>query len=237
MIRTLTVATMCVCAVCASASAVTVGPGGPNYDSINGLLSDFQQSYGQVVGNEVTLTCDGQIITSLTVYGLYYNYVDMTFFKAPIADNFTLRLHDVDVVSGDPEEAFSYELNIGAGIRTDTGEDYSGLTIYQYDFANLNIPIGSGTTLLSIIDDTIEPAVNGYWHWVSANDDDPDDTWWRREDSQPVGEENTFYWTSYSGFLGDRAFSLEVVPEPLTMLAVFAGLAGLGGYIRRRRVA
>lgn len=27
------------------------------------------------------------------------------------------------------------------------------------------------------------------------------------------------------------------VPEPLTMLAVFAGLAGLGGYIRRRRLA
>jgi len=32
-------------------------------------------------------------------------------------------------------------------------------------------------------------------------------------------------------------FDITVIPEPLTMLGVFAGVAGLGGYIRKRRMA
>lgn len=208
----------------ATALATIVGPGAPNYDSINAVLSDFQQSYGQVVGDEFTLSSSGQI-TSLTVWGLYYNYKDLTF-TPPVADDFTLRLHQI--VSGDPEEAFYLEESLGAGTRTDTGEAYYGLTIYRYDFDGLNIPVDSGTTLLSVIDNTVEPATNGYWHWVSANDDGMD--WWRREDKQPVGEENTYYWVPGDYYVGDRAFSMNVVPEPVSFavwgLILVTGLFG-----------
>ncbi len=36
---------------------------------------------------------------------------------------------------------------------------------------------------------------------------------------------------------GDMTVSTTVIPEPLTMLGVFAGIAGIGGYIRKRRRA
>ena len=212
-----------------SVSADMIGPGGPNYDSVNGMLSDFQQSYGQVVGNEITIPFDGQV-TSLTVYGLYYNYKDFTF-SPPTADDFTLRFHDI--VAGDPEEDFSYELNIGAGVRSDTGEDLSGLTIYQHDFSGLSVPVSSGTQLLSIINNTEDPSNDGYWHWASANDEGDD--WWRREDNQPTGQEDTFYWTPNESYPGDRAFTLTVVPVPGAVLLGMLGLSVAGVRLRRHR--
>ncbi len=41
-------------------------------------------------------------------------------------------------------------------------------------------------------------------------------------------------WTS-EGF--DGVMTLTPIPEPLTMLGVFAGIAGIGGYLRKRRKA
>ncbi len=211
--------TLAVCIVPATIAGMT-GPGGPNYDSLNGLLSDFQQRYGQVTGDEFTVSSNGRI-TSLTVWGLYYNYSDYT--NAPPAqDDFTLRLHNLDAAD-DPAEAFFYEENIGAGTRVDTGEALFGeLTVYQYTFTGLNIPVGVGAYLLSIIDDTTNPAEDGYWHWVSANDEGT--SWWRREDEQPPGQESTVNWTPTSVYHGDRAFQLNIVPVPG---AVVLGLIGL----------
>jgi len=208
---------------------VTLGTGGPNYDSVNGLLSDFQQSYGQVVGNEITLPFAGRI-TSITVWGLYYNYKNYTN-TPPEADNFTLRFHNI--VGGDPDESVAFEQNLGAGIRTFTGEAFSDLKIYKYEFQNLNIDVAQGTTLLSIINDTDNPQTDGYWHWVSAND--WGNTWWRREKSQPTGQEITFYWTKGSVYDGDRAFELTVVPVPApgAALLAFIGL-GMAGWVKRR---
>jgi len=36
---------------------------------------------------------------------------------------------------------------------------------------------------------------------------------------------------------GEFRVSMTPIPEPMTMLGVFAGLAGLGGYVRKRRMA
>ncbi len=43
--------------------------------------------------------------------------------------------------------------------------------------------------------------------------------------------------TAASGFAEIAGASVAVIPEPLTMLAVFTGIAGLAGYIRRRKLA
>jgi hypothetical protein len=234
-LRTLAVAALCLGALTAGVQANSVGTGEPNYGSVNGLLSDFQQRYGQVVGQQL-VGASGGSIESLTVYGVYYNYSNSVN-NPPTADDFTLRLHQI--VDGDPAEAYYFQQNIGAGVRSDTGEDLTAgsivLDIYQYDFAGLSIPVGSGAPLLSVINDTVNPTVDGYWHWVSANNDGT--SWWRREDEQPAGQEITFFWVEGSEFNGNRAFQAEIVPEPLTMLAVFGGCGALGGYIRRRRSA
>mgnify|MGYP006299546021 CR=1 FL=1 len=211
------------------AAAGLVGPGGPNYDSVNGLLSDFQQSYGQVAGTEISFN-NSATIKSLTVWGLYYNYRDMTF-TPPAEDDFTIRFHEV--VGGDPDESFIYEQNVGAGVRTDTGEGYYDLNIFKYTFDGLNINLSAGDYLLSVIDDTVNPASNGYWHWVSANDTGTD--WWRREDNQPAGEEFTFYWTAGGGFTGDRAFQASAVPVPAAVWLLGSGLMGLIGVRRKMR--
>ena len=43
-------------------------------------------------------------------------------------------------------------------------------------------------------------------------------------------------WVSYgTGNKGN--LDTNVIPEPLTMIALFGGVAGLGGYIRKRRMA
>jgi len=44
-----------------------------------------------------------------------------------------------------------------------------------------------------------------------------------------------YFPATYEGWdVGFRVALVEVIPEPLTMLGVFAGIAGLGGYIRKR---
>ncbi|MDY7009769.1 MAG: PEP-CTERM sorting domain-containing protein, partial [Planctomycetota bacterium] len=42
-------------------------------------------------------------------------------------------------------------------------------------------------------------------------------------------------WTDTGGWEG--TLELTAVPEPLTMLAVFTGIAGLAGYVRKRKMA
>jgi hypothetical protein len=211
-------------------AGMTVGPGGPNYGSLYGILSDHQQSYGQVSAAELNLAATSRI-TSLTVWGVYYNYSNFTN-NPPVLDNFTFRLHNV--TAGDPDESFFYEQNLGAGVRTDTGQLFDGqntpLTVFKYEFTGLDITAPAGLSLMSLIDDTTNPTVDGYWHWVTANDDGT--MWWRREDNQPAGQEDTFFWTSYAG--GDLAYEMTVSPIPTPGAAVL-GVIGLALATRMRR--
>lgn len=214
-------------------AALTLGPGAPpsTDDSVNGVLSDFSQRYGQVVGQEVTFDSAGYI-SDVSVWGLYYNYHDLTF-TAPTADDFTLRIHDI--AGSDPDEAYLTEVSLGAGTRTDIGTTLYGLNIFRYDFTGLHIDVSAlDLALVSIINETTNSDTDGYWHWVTAEANNYDD-WWRREDLQPAGQEDTFYWTPGvdSGYPGSRALSLTYNPVP-TPSAILLGLLG-GAMIGLRR--
>ncbi len=214
-----------------ASATVIIGNGAP--DLRNGVLSDFQQSYGQVVGDDFTLSLQSTI-TGLEFWGLYYNYSNWTN-NPPNPDDFTIRFHEFD--NGDPLEAYLLGIHLGAPDAIESTGDTlnccTELDIYKYTYDGLSIDLDAGTYLLSVIDDTVEPDVNGYWHWVSANDSGP--TWWRREDSQPVGQESTVNWVEGSIFQGDRAFNMtiEPVPEPTTMLLLGSGLIGLAGFRKK----
>lgn len=207
------------------------------------LLSDFQQSFGQVVGSAFEADRQSEL-QALTVWGLYYNYEDFEE-SAPQQDTFTLRFHDI--VDGDPEESFFAEFDLGAGDRTDLGENLTSaagdeldLALYRYDFdlADLDIVLDAGDYLISVINDvgSLDQAQDGgYWHWLNGTAAATGNGYFRREnaaDFNPNDEsfQSTINWT---GFGDDQAFGLTAIPlpAPLAMLAAGFGLLAL-----RRRV-
>ena len=222
----------------AAAGPVTYGPN--TFASGLALLSDFQQSFGQVVGSEFTVQPEAKRATSLEVWGLYYNYEN--FDEAPPAqDDFTLRFHDV--TGGDPEESIASEYALGSGTRVDTGQILNGqidLAIYSYafDLTPFNIVLDPGATLISVINDVgslAQAQDGGYWHW--ANGGGVDSTFFRRENAldpqfagQPQNFKDTFNWTELTS-TGSRAFALEAVavPVPSTLILLLAALMALGG--------
>lgn len=218
------------------AGVVIIDNGAP--DGVYGMLSDFSQSYGQVNGDDFVMT--KRTITNIQVWGLYYNY-DTTWGNIPpVADDFTIRIHEFD--GGVPKEDIFFELNFGAASsRVDTTSDLNccPLDIYSYVFDGLSINLDPGQYLLSIINDIPDSAVDGYWHWASSDYFGAGSSFWRREDALLIpGMDAGFYDTvNWTGSSVEYAFNITTVPEPAT-LALFAfGLAGLGVMRRRRRAA
>jgi probable HAF family extracellular repeat protein len=60
---------------------------------------------------------------------------------------------------------------------------------------------------------------------------------WTLDQALAINDEGQIVGDGYNSLTGETAFLLTPVPEPLTMIAVGMGIAGLGGYIRRRRMA
>jgi hypothetical protein len=207
-------------------------------------LSDFQQSYGQVTAAELNLD-NPVVVTNFSVWGLYYNYSGDWGNTPPVEDDFTIRLHSID--AGDPNENYYYEASLGAGTRTATGNSLGSypLDIYRYDFTGLSIAIGSGNHLFSLINSTVNPATNGYWHWVSVNPEyqsAEDDAWWRRENAHSYfspgsGDYETYNWLPediYTQNISLVANGYET-PEPASMLLFGSAIAGFAAYRRRQR--
>jgi len=84
---------------------------------------------------------------------------------------------------------------------------------------------------------------DGLIHWYYQETGTTDLTSWYLSDSLYLSGTLTYDSEGDTGadqmdfYAGDITFQADVIPEPLTMLGVFAGVAGLGGYIRRRRMA
>ena len=100
----------------------------------------------------------------------------------------------------------------------------------QWSTAPAAVAYGSLTTL-----GTPSAAVDRIEIWRDQNPAWPRVGWYTLDNLtfDATGEYGGYDWTT-----GETCkYASVMVPEPLTVLGVFAGLAGLGGYIRRRRQA
>ena len=166
------------------------------------------------------------LAASGTVVGVNFTgaYVDLSnaVFPAPDSTAFTFRFF-ADA-AGAPAGAALHEETVAFGA---VSQSYLGTALFggfksSVYSLSADLPVGfaaTGNTPYWLAISSVAPAGNVQWAWVGGAGGN--------NSTLQVLAGNTEFWRT-----GDRAFSLEAVPEPGSIMLVTAGLVGL--FVRRR---
>lgn len=172
---------------------------------IDGTLVAHNTAYGNTGGIAIVTAHLGSI-TNVTVEGnrLYDN------------TGYAMLFHDL----------FGSGIGVLDNIAI-TGNDMTNNNMGVYVTASVPDASGISVNYNNIVNDT--PNKWGVYNGATGTVLDATHNWWGDVDGPGVGGA-----TKVSGDVAYDPWLTEPIPEPLTMLGVFAGIAGIGAYLRRR---